>query len=146
MSSGGPNRPNRPIRPRQGPGGRKRRVVIDSGSQRPGDRRSQGRPREDRAAKPATPVVPTGPVTVQSGVSIKDLSQALGIPVPKIITILMGLGVAKTVTQSLTDEEVELIASEVEREVTIKHASDDDEEPEEFEDAPEDLLARPPAP
>jgi translation initiation factor IF-2 len=144
MSSGGPNRPNRPIRPRQGPGGRKRRVVIDSGSQRPGDRRSQGRPREDRAAKPATPVVPTGPVTVQSGVSIKDLSQALGIPVPKIITILMGLGVAKTVTQSLTDEEVELIASEVEREVTIKHASDDDEEPEAFEDAPEDLVARPP--
>src|SRR5436190_3398073 len=144
MSSGGPNRPNRPIRPRQGPDGRKRRVVIDSGSQRPGDRRSQGRPREDRAAKPATPVVPTGPVTVQSGVSIKDLSQALGIPVPKIITILMGLGVAKTVTQSLTDEEVELIASEVEREVTIKHASDDDEEPEAFEDAPEDLVARPP--
>jgi translation initiation factor IF-2 len=144
MSSGGPNRPNRPIRPRQGPGGRKRRVVIDSGTQRPGDRSRQGRPRDDRATKPATPVVPTGPVTVQSGVSIKDLSQALGIPVPKIITILMGLGVAKTVTQSLTDEEVELIASEVEREVTIKHASDDDEEPEEFEDAPEDLVARPP--
>jgi translation initiation factor IF-2 len=144
MSSGGPNRPNRPIRPRQGPGGRKRRVVIDSGNQRPGDRNRQGRPRDDRAAKPATPVVPTGPVTVQSGVSIKDFSQALGIPVPKIITILMGLGVAKTVTQSLTDEEVELIASEVEREVTIKHASDDDEEPEAFEDAPEDLVARPP--
>src|SRR5437868_7781208 len=144
MSSGGPNRPNRPIRPRQGPGGRKRRVVIDSGQARPGDRGRQQRPRDDRAAKPATPVVPTGPVTVQSGVSVKDLSQALGIPVPKIITILMGLGVAKTVTQSLTDEEVELIASEVEREVTIKHASDDDEEPEEFEDAPEDLVARPP--
>src|SRR5438067_98050 len=144
MSAGGPNRPNRPIRPRQGPGGRKRRVVIDSGSQRPGDRSRQGRPREDRAQKPATPVVPTGPVTVQSGVSVKDLSQALGIPVPKIITILMGLGVAKTVTQSLTDEEVELIASEVEREVTIKHASDDDEEPEAFEDAAEDLVARPP--
>jgi translation initiation factor IF-2 len=144
MSSGGPNRPNRPIRPRQGPGGRKRRVVIDSGNQRPGDRNRQGRPRDDRAAKPATPVVPTGPVTVQSGVTIKDLSQTLGIPVPKIITILMGLGVAKTVTQSLTDEEVELIATEVEREVTIKHASDDDDEPEQFEDAPEDLVARPP--
>ena len=144
MSSGGPNRPNRPIRPRQGPGGRKRRVVIDSGNQRPGDRNRQGPPRDDRAAKPATPVVPTGPVTVQSGVTIKDLSQTLGIPVPKIITILMGLGVAKTVTQSLTDEEVELIATEVEREVTIKHASDDDDEPEQFEDAPEDLVARPP--
>ena len=144
MSSGGPNRPNRPIRPRQGPGGRKRRVVIDSGQQRPGDRNRQQRGRDDRAAKPATPVVPTGPVTVQSGVSVKDLSQALGIPVPKIITILMGLGVAKTVTQTLSDEEVVLIAAEVEREVTIKHAADDDEEPEAFEDAPEDLAPRPP--
>jgi translation initiation factor IF-2 len=144
MSSGGPNRPNRPIRPRQGPGGRKRRVVIDSGQARPGDRGRQQRPRDDRAAKPATPVVPTGPVTVQSGVSVKDLSQALGIPVPKIITILMGLGVAKTVTQTLSDEEVVLIAAEVEREVTIKHAADDDEEPEAFEDAAEDLAPRPP--
>src|SRR5256714_8923389 len=144
MSSGGPNRPTRPIRPRQGPGGRKRRVVIDSGQARPGDRGRQQRPRDDRAAKPATPVVPTGPVTVQSGVSVKDLSQALGIPVPKIITILMGLGVAKTVTQTLSDEEVVLIAAEVDREVTIKHAAADDAEPEAFEDAPEDLAPRPP--
>jgi translation initiation factor IF-2 len=144
MSSGGPNRPNRPIRPRQGPGGRKRRVVIDSGQQRPGDRGRQQRPRDDRAAKPATPVVPTGPVTVPSGVSIKDLSQALGIAAARIMTILMGLGVAKTITQTLTDEEVELIAAEVGREVTIKHAADEDEEPEAFEDAAEDLAPRPP--
>src|SRR5436309_3557848 len=54
------------------------------------------------------------------------------------------LGVAKTVTQTLSDEEVVLIAAEVEREVTIKHAADDDEEPEAFEDAAEDLAPRPP--
>jgi translation initiation factor IF-2 len=145
MSSGGPNRPNRPIRPRQGPGGRKRRVVIDSGNQRPGDRSRQGRPRDDRATKPATPVVPTGPVTVQSGVTVKDLSQALGLPMQQIITYLMSdLKVMRTATQSLSDEEVELIAAQFSREVTIKHAADDDEEPEVFEDAPEDLVARPP--
>jgi len=145
MSSGGPNRPNRPIRPRQGPGGRKRRVVIDSGNQRPGDRSRQGRPRDDRATKPATPVVPTGPVTVQSGVTVKDLSQALGLPMQQIITYLMSdLKVMRTATQSLSDEEVELIAAQFNREVTIKHAADDDEEPEVFEDAPEDLVARPP--
>jgi translation initiation factor IF-2 len=144
MSSGGPNRPNRPIRPRQGPGGRKRRVVIDSGQARPGDRGRQQRPRDDRAAKPAAPVVPTGPVTVQSGVSIKDLSGALGIPAARIMTILMGLGVAKTITQTLTDEEVELIAAEVGRDVTVKHAADDEEEPEAFQDSAEDLAPRPP--
>ena len=145
MSSGGPNRPNRPIRPRQGPGGRKRRVVIDSPNARPGDRNRQGRGRAEESRGPKqAPVMPTGPVTVESGVSVKELSQALGVPVPKIITILIGLGVAKTITQTLSDEEVVLIASEVEREVTIKHAADDEEELETFEDAPGDLVARPP--
>jgi translation initiation factor IF-2 len=50
----------------------------------------------------------------------------------------------KTATQSLSDEEVELIATELEREITIKHASDDDEEPTAFEDAEDTLQARPP--
>jgi translation initiation factor IF-2 len=61
----------------------------------------------------------------------------------QIIKILMGLGQMRTATQSLSDEEVELIATEVEREVTIKHAADD-EEPEVVEDAEADLSARPP--
>jgi translation initiation factor IF-2 len=56
----------------------------------------------------------------------------------------MGLGQMRTATQSLSDEEVELIATEVGREVTIKHAADDEEEPEEFEDPEESLHARPP--
>ena len=64
--------------------------------------------------------------------------------VPKLITILMGLGAPKTVTQSLSDEEVELIATEVGREVHVKHAADEDEVEETFEDAPEDLVERPP--
>jgi translation initiation factor IF-2 len=63
---------------------------------------------------------------------------------PQIIKILMGLGQMRTATQSLSDEEVELIATEVEREVVIKHAADDDVEPEPVEDAEEDLRARPP--
>jgi translation initiation factor IF-2 len=61
-----------------------------------------------------------------------------------IIKSLMTLGVMKTATQSLSDEEVELIAAELEREITIKHASDDDEAPEQFEDTDESLVTRPP--
>ena len=75
--------------------------------------------------------------------TVKDLSGALGVPMSQIIKILMGLGQMRTATQSLSDEEVELIASEVEREVTIKHAADD-EEPEIVEDVEADLTARPP--
>jgi translation initiation factor IF-2 len=66
------------------------------------------------------------------------------VPVPQIMKVLMNLGTMKTVTQSLTDDEIELIANEVEREVEIKHADEEELEPEVFEDAPEDLQPRPP--
>ena len=147
MANGG-NRPNRPLRPRggSGPGSRKRRVVIDNQAARPRQDPRQARrddtPRRDGPRQ--APVQPTGPVSVESGVSVRDFSQALGVPMPNLIKILMGLGQMRTATQSLTDEEVELIAAEVGREVTIKHASDEDEEPEVFEDAEESLVTRPP--
>src|SRR3954467_9005675 len=145
----GPNRPNRPMRPRQGgPGARrKRRVIIDNAAARPRDARQQQRERE--AARPKQPreVAPvTGPVSVESGLTVRDLSQALGVPAPKIIMFMMGLGKAVTITQTLADEEVELIAAELapERELSIKHAADEDEEPEAFEDSETDLMPRPP--
>jgi translation initiation factor IF-2 len=147
MANGG-NRPNRPLRPRGGggPAGRRRRVVIDQGAQRP-NAREQRQARQDAAASraPKAPVAPpTGPVSVESGVTIQELSQALGVKVPEIMKFLMGLGVIKPQTASLTDEEVELIAAEVEREITIKHAADEEEEPEEFDDTEDSLKARPP--
>jgi translation initiation factor IF-2 len=118
--------------------------VIDQGGQRPSreqrQARQDSRPREPRA--PAAP--PTGPVSVESGISVQNLSQALGVPMANIIKVLMGLGQMRTATQSLSDEEVELIAAEVGREVTIKHAADDEEEPEAFDDPEEALKARPP--
>jgi translation initiation factor IF-2 len=146
MANGG--KPNRPLRPRGGggPGNRRRRVVIDNQAARPRDAR-QGRGREEtpRRDGPRQPVAPpTGPVSVESGVSVRDFSQALGVAMQNIIKSLMGLGVMKTATQSLTDEEVELIAAELEREVTIKHAADEEEEPESFDDSEESLVTRPP--
>src|SRR3982750_179073 len=141
-------RPNRPIRPRGGgPGGRKRRVVIDSGGQRPrpGGNRNRGPPRSDAPKRdPQQVVQPTGPVTVESGVTVRDLSQALGVGMSEIIKVLMNLGQMRTATQSLSDEEVELIAVELGREVTIKHASDEGDEAPVFEDAEETLVPRPP--
>jgi len=123
------------MRPRGGAGGpgRRRRVVIDSGAARPPRDGRQARDRQDTRPKERREVVhPTGPVTVESGVSVRDLSQALGTPA------------AQQITQSLTDDEVELIAAEVGREITIKHVADEDEEPEVFEDREEDLEERPP--
>ena len=139
-------RPNRPIRPRgHGAGGRKRRVVIDTGAgrPRPDSRQSRDRtPREPKTDQQAAP--PTGPAVVESGVTVQNFSQALGVPMGELIKILMGLGQMRTATQSLTDDEVELIATELKREVTIKHLGEEDEEPEVFEDPEESLVSRPP--
>ena len=139
--------PKRPIRPRQGGGsGRRRRVVIDTGAARP--RPDDRRARDQRTAappkQPREAVQPTGPVSLESGITVRDFSQALGVGMQDIIKILMGLGAMKTATQSLTDEEVELLATELKREVTIKHADEEEIEPETFEDDPEDLVPRPP--
>jgi translation initiation factor IF-2 len=138
--------PKRPIRPRQGgAAGRRRRVVIDSGAARP--RPDDRRAREQRPAaqkQPREAVQPTGPVVVPSGVTVREFSQALGVGMQDIIKILMGLGALKTATQSLTDDEVEILAAELKREVTIKHADEEDEEPEVVEDDPSNLVPRPP--
>jgi translation initiation factor IF-2 len=140
-------KPNRPIRPRGGGPRGRRRVVIDQGGNRPGQGQRQrpgDRPADRGPRTPREVVQPTGPATVESGVTLRDFSQALGVAMPQIIKLLMNLGTMKTATQSLTDDEVELIAAELKREVTIKHADDDDVEPETFDDAEDVLRERPP--
>ncbi|MHB8059353.1 MAG: translation initiation factor IF-2, partial [Gaiellaceae bacterium] len=117
------------------------------GGGRPGAPGSREPRAEGRAPTKAAPA-PTGPISVPSGVSVRDLSQALGIPVAQIIKIMMGMGEMVTITQSLNDEAVVLIGAELDppREITIKHASDEEGEgePEAETDAPEDLQPRPP--
>jgi translation initiation factor IF-2 len=81
---------------------------------------------------------------VESGATVKDVSAAIGKPVPEIMKFLMGAGEMVSVTQSLSDEAIELIAAEFEREIRIKHADEDELEPEVYEDDPADLAARPP--
>src|SRR5215218_1311901 len=136
----------RPLRPRGGApsGRRKRRVVIDSQAARPRpDARTAREPTKPRAEQPA-PVAPSGPATVNSGATVKELSAALGVPVPQIIKIMMDVGEMVTITQSLGDDAIELIATQLERQVEIKHADEEELEPELYEDKPEDLVARPP--
>jgi translation initiation factor IF-2 len=122
-------------------------VVIEGGGGRPGAGQRQrpgDRPAERGPKQPREVVAPTGPVTVESGVTVRDLSQALGVPMGQLIKMLMDLGQMKTATQSLSDEEVELIAVELKREVTIKHAGEEEEEPESYDDPEEALEDRPP--
>ncbi|HOT23472.1 MAG TPA: translation initiation factor IF-2 [Thermoleophilia bacterium] len=140
-----------PRRPRPNPGGRRRRVIIDAGASRRGGPQTGGRQRRGRRNRSdrsdeqaAPPVVPTGVVKVPSGATVKDVSQLLGIPTSAIIKTLMGYGEMVTITQTLTDDAIEVLAGDFGREVEITHAADEEAELEtEAVDDEADLEPRP---
>jgi len=88
---------------------------------------------------------PAGPSTrVPQGASPQELAEKLGATPAEVVRTLLMAGEMVTVTQSLTDEAIELVASELGREVEIVGASA--EEPE-LEEEPIDesrLVPRPP--
>ncbi|HVL31150.1 MAG TPA: translation initiation factor IF-2 [Solirubrobacteraceae bacterium] len=139
-----------------GPGGR-RRVVIDSQAsrrtpgqqQQPPRRQRRGRRRRgtyDDTVAPldASAATHTDVVRINSGSTVKDIAESMGVPVPEIIKKLMMLGEMATLTQTLSDEAVGVLAEEFGKEVEIIHAADEIESEPVFEDAAEDLTDRPP--
>jgi translation initiation factor IF-2 len=139
------------------PGGR-RRVVIDSQA----SRRQQGGPANQPQRRPrrgrrrrgtydetiapidTTAMEATDLVRVNSGSTVKDVAEYLGAPVPEIIKKLMMLGEMATLTQTLSDDAIQVLADEFEKKIEIVHAADDVEVEPVFEDAEEDLIERPP--
>jgi len=141
-----------PRRPRANPGGHRRRVIIDAGASRRGGPQAGGRQRRGRRGRggdrgeeqPVAPVIPTGVVKVPSGATVKDVSQLLGVPTPEIIKALMGYGEMVTITQTLSDEAIEVLAGDFSREVEITRAADEEAALEaEAVDDPADLKPRP---
>ncbi|MBJ7520803.1 MAG: translation initiation factor IF-2 [Solirubrobacteraceae bacterium] len=145
------------------PGGR-RRVVIDSQASRrapgggpggggpnqgPPRRQRRGRRRRgtyDETVQPLDTAAQTAldSLKVQSGSTVKDVSEYFGVPVPDIIKKLMMLGEMATLTQTLSDETIEVLAEEFDREVEIVHAGEEVDADPTFDDAEEDLVTRPP--
>src|ERR671910_1771073 len=127
---------------------KRRRVVIDASAR-------------NRGARPAAPAAPApskeperapveeaeaerGGVRVEPGATVKDLGDAVGVPPTQIIKVLMDLGEMKTLTQTLSTEEIELLSEALGVEVEIGAV----EEPEPVEVAPDDdpadLVEKPP--
>ncbi|HSD80878.1 MAG TPA: translation initiation factor IF-2, partial [Solirubrobacteraceae bacterium] len=150
-----------------GPGGPgRRRVVIDSQAARrgpgagpggpggpggPPQRRPKSRRRRRRevleeVARPldANAMTWTDVVKIRSGSTVKDVAEYLGVPVPEIIKKLMGMGEMVTLTQTLPDEAIQLIAEEFDKTVEIVGADEEEDEALAFDDAEEDLVERPP--
>ena len=134
--------------PKQGRNQKKRRrVVIDASARNRGVRptAAPAAPREEEAATVAEKEEPTDAgVRVEPGATVKDLGDALGVPPTRVIQVLMGLGEMKTLTQTLSIEEIELISEELGMKVEI--GAVDEPAPEEVlpDDDPADLEEKPP--
>ena len=147
-----------------GAAGGRRRVVIDSqasrrgtgggpggpggGPNQPPRRQRRGRRRRGTYEEPAPLETrqPTGPahVRINSGSTVKDVAEYLDVPVPEIIKRLMALGEMATLTQTLSDEAIELLGTEFNKTVEIIHAADDVDAEPVFEDTEDSLVERPP--
>jgi translation initiation factor IF-2 len=137
----------------------RRRVVIDSQASRrqqagpanqPQRRPRRGRRRRGTYDETIAPIDNTAAirdanlVRINSGATVKDVAEYLGVPVPEVIKKLMSLGEMATLTQTLSDDAIQVVAEELGKEIEIVHAADDVEAEPVFEDAEEDLVERPP--
>jgi translation initiation factor IF-2 len=129
----------------------KRRVIIDSQAGRKGakggfrDHRGSGTGETEKAA-PKKKTIPgtDSPVRMKSGASVKDLGEALELGAGELIKTLMRLGEMVTITQSLSDDAILILAEEFERKVEIEHAEEEAEAVEVVVDDPADLTPRAP--
>ncbi len=140
-----------------GASSKKRRVVIDSQAarrdqmgapppQRPPRRRGGRRRRpllEEPPASPTTPIEPEA-TKVNSGATVREVAEILGLAPAEVIKKLMMMGEMATLTQTLTDESVRAIADEYDRKLEIVSAAEEEPQEPEFDDAVEDLTDRPP--
>jgi translation initiation factor IF-2 len=108
-------------------------------------------PAAEAPPAPAEPEAPAAPaaeearvLVVHRGISVQDLAAKLGVPPAEIVKKLFAVGEMATVTQSLTDAAVELIAAEYGYRAEIRSPEEEAAEEQAEEDRPEDLVPRPP--
>ncbi len=145
---------------KKGPAKKRRRVVIDSQAARRDHiaktqppprppRRRGGRRRRPLLEEPSDKELKQPeeqpPIKVNSGATVREVAESLGLSAAEVIKALMKEGEMATLTQTLTDESVESIAEEFDRKIEIVTAAEEEvEAPAEEEDAEGDLVDRPP--
>src|ERR1700733_1684708 len=145
-----------------GNAGGRRRVVIDSQASRrntggpptqtnqPPRRQRRGRRRrgiydEEAESRPSrTALAEPDAIQINSGSTVKDVAEYLDVPVPEIMKKLMALGEMKTLTQTLSDEAIQVLAAELGKKVEIVHSEDETVVEPVFDDPEEELVERPP--
>jgi translation initiation factor IF-2 len=145
-----------------GTAGGRRRVVIDSQASRrapgqggptnqPPRRQRRGRRRrgvydEEAESRPSaqTALAERPAIRVNSGSTVKDVAEYLNVPVAEVMKKLMALGEMKTITQTLTDDAIGVLAAELGKEVEIVHTEEEEVTEPVFTDTEEQLVFRPP--
>jgi len=84
------------------------------------------------------------PTKLNSGATVKEVAESLGLSTPEVIKKLMTLGEMATLTQTLSDDAIQLLADEFDKKVEIAHAADEVEEQPQYEDAEDELTSRSP--
>ncbi len=79
---------------------------------------------------------------IQTGATVQQFSDALGVPSGDVVKRLFLLGSPLTVTQTMSNDLIELIADDLERKVRI--VSPEEEYAVQINDSPENLVPRPP--
>ncbi len=105
------------------------------------------RTKKDKKAKPAAPPPERKKaITMGDFITVKELSEKIGIQVSEIIKKLLGLGVLATINQELDYDTANLIASEFNIELERKAVKSYEEQLEDvdIEDEEKDLTERPP--
>lgn len=128
-----------------------RAAVAEAEKQSTGRRKKRKEHRKAEAAKKAAEEaakkaealgVAVGTVTVTSGITVGELAEALDVPGNEIVKRLFLLGTPLTLTQSMSDDLVELVAGDLGREIKI--ISPEEEMQFTFHDDESDLKPRPP--
>jgi translation initiation factor IF-2 len=158
--------PVRPVRPADGDGAKagtsgqkkRRRVVIDSQASRREQmpqapprrppRRRGGRRRRPLLEEPApAPVVEEAEepaLKVPSGATVREVAEIFGVGAADVIKQLMQLGEMATLTQTLSDETVAVLADALDRKVEVVSAAEEVSDAPVYEDSESDLAERPP--
>ena len=143
-------------RPAARSGGKRRRVVIDSQASRREHmpqapprrppRRRGGRRRRPLLEPPSepTPVAEPDPTKVHSGATVQQVSETLDLGSAELIKKLMERGEMATLTQTLPDETIKMLADAFDRKVEIVSAAEEEIVEPEYEDSDEELEDRPP--
>jgi translation initiation factor IF-2 len=126
---------------------KRRRVVIDPGATNKPSRPAGKKGREEKR-KPEPEKVPEEPavIRVEPGATVQDLAEAVGVPPARVVQVLFNLGEMKTQTQTLSEDEIELVAEELGVQVEVGESVEPVVHVEEAaaEDDPADLMEKAP--